>query len=72
MKKILRDKNNQIVGGVFGGLSENFGIKANFLRFAFLVLLFIIGIIDGYRGMLILLALYLLLMLVIPLKTGPR
>jgi phage shock protein C len=67
-QNIHRSSKNKMVAGIFGGLSEIFGVDANIIRMTFLVIIFLLGMTDGFRGIMVLTALYLLAWLIIPLE----
>lgn len=45
-KKLTRSATDRYVAGVFGGFAEYFGLKANFLRVLFIIVMIITGIVP--------------------------
>ncbi len=61
MKKLHLSKNDKILGGVCGGISESIGINANIIR-----LIFVISLIFGFSGGWV----YIILLVILPKNAG--
>lgn len=64
-KKLYRDENNKIIGGVFSGLGNYFNIDPTILRFGIIALLFIFNFFT-FKGAATLVIAYLVLWIVTP------
>ncbi len=70
IKKMKRVYHTKVLGGVLGGISKVYGIDPTILRVGFIAFLFLIGIIDGFRGVILLLILYALAWFIMPSETN--
>ncbi len=63
---LFRDGKNKLLGGVVSGIGKYLGIEPAAIRIAFLAFVFLIGLIDGFRGIFLLFLIYILAWLFIP------